>query len=784
MNVLFLNHKIQQCGVYQYGYRVYNILKKSSSNNYYYEEIENIDEYERIIKIIEPNVVIFNYHVATMPWLRNINLQTKIRNIIIPHESTINNSDIILTPESDGESNNIYNLPRPIYENIEEILNSYNIENTKLKDFINYKEENTPIFGSFGFGFRNKGFDKIINIINDNYDKAIIKLIITSAFFDENRDRIPHEISQLCYEINKKPNIKVMIYNEFVSNEEILIFLSSNTANIFLYDYMMGRGASSAIDYAISVKKPFVISDSFMFRHIYSDDICVYKTNIKDAINNSIKLLPTFIEGNSNQKLINKIEDIINKRFKTLDNTINNEPKLLIYAELSVGEIIDKYSILELKLKYIKDNEKLKNIKIEIETLSKYISLFKQSEIYKFLFHINELIWLDTDIIKNISLENNSFDNISKFAYVANRIFENNQRRFRIKNHFNIVSNSFVKEEKSYNNDICFIEIEDEKDIYNKIPEINYICISHDIICIKKKYEGVIHKLFENSNIFFTENDIDIHIETIKRYSIKTYNLNDSLREYFEFTPITYKSGGRFGDFFNQLSVVCENFYKTGKKGILYINQLPSRDDHFTLGIEGAYNDTYNMIKSQIYIKDYLIFNDEVVDIDLSAWRNILRNLHDTERNWCNLYKLCYNIEWGKHKWIETNLYNESWSDKIIIYVPHYRFLSDNSINKLYELIKNEIDNCVFVYNKEDEYVHYEYFCNKTNIKPNFYMINGFEEMISIINSCKLAFFGFTSHAVIANALHKKHYMIGEIGYNYYLNNIKHGMPNVIDILI
>ena len=49
---------------------------------------------------------------------------------------------------------------------------------------------------------------------------------------------------------------------------------------------MIGRSASSVIDYAVSIKTPFGISDSYMFRHIYSDRICLYKNTIQECIDN------------------------------------------------------------------------------------------------------------------------------------------------------------------------------------------------------------------------------------------------------------------------------------------------------------------------------------------------------------------------------------------------------------------------------------------------------------------------------------------------------------------
>ena len=81
--------------------------------------------------------------------------------------------------------------------------------------------------------------------------------------------------------------------------------------NIFLYDNMYGRGLSSVIDYAISAKKPIGISDSYMFRHIYSDEICLFKRSINDCITNSQKYIDKLFEENSNKKLINKFKDIL-----------------------------------------------------------------------------------------------------------------------------------------------------------------------------------------------------------------------------------------------------------------------------------------------------------------------------------------------------------------------------------------------------------------------------------------------------------------------------------------
>lgn len=322
MLVLFLNHTVQNCGVYQYGHRLFQILQKSTQHQYVYEEIDRLEQYSQVLSHHRPTIIIYNYHALTMPWLnRDTIFSQHIVNIGIAHESSDSLFDVSLNIDPDAlEKDNVLSLPRPIYENLEEIQQQQTLQQPSdpredsVKGFIDYNEgPDVPIYGSFGFGFLTKGFDTIVQLINTTYpdQKAIIKLVITFAHFDPNREHNIATVNRLCQQRNKNPNIKLLIRNDFFSNEEMLLFLASNTANVFLYDYMEGRGISSVIDYAISAKKPFVISNSHMFRNIYSDDICVFRTPLLQAIENSERLLPTFLEKYSHQKMIEKVDNVI-----------------------------------------------------------------------------------------------------------------------------------------------------------------------------------------------------------------------------------------------------------------------------------------------------------------------------------------------------------------------------------------------------------------------------------------------------------------------------------------
>ena len=236
-----------------------------------------------------------------MPWLSLSSISNKVINIGILHECIPNMFNYCINTQSD--------IPRPIFT---DIPNNIVTVNNNIIHFLNYGiDSNIPIIGSFGFGFTNKGFDKIIKYTNEQYDDAIIKIIMPYADFGDKTGEISRYVSMLCNNIEIKPNIKVMIIHDFLDDNDILYFLSKNTINVFLYDYMHGRGISSTIDFALSVDTPLAISDSYMFRHIYDDSICLYKTSFQDCMSNSMSIITKFRDIYSHKNSIEFIENYI-----------------------------------------------------------------------------------------------------------------------------------------------------------------------------------------------------------------------------------------------------------------------------------------------------------------------------------------------------------------------------------------------------------------------------------------------------------------------------------------
>jgi hypothetical protein len=308
MIVLFLNHATNNCGVYQYGKRLFDIIVKDDQITYVYREITNENEYIVVCGLENIGAIIYNYHQSTMNWLQTGNIQKTVTNIGVVHESPEYLFDIVcnLDPSMPSDVTH-YSIPRPIYENVDDLPAP---TGTAREFILAHTDGHIPIFGSFGFGFRNKGFHHIVTMINDNYDSAIIKFVIPVAHFDPDSQTVNH-MRTLCINANRKPGIVLMIHHEFLSNDDILSFLKSNTMNIFLYDDLHGRGISSAVDYAISVKKPVGVSNSHMFRNIYSDSICLNKVSISDCMNNSVTYCDQFVKQYSHINMIQKFRDIL-----------------------------------------------------------------------------------------------------------------------------------------------------------------------------------------------------------------------------------------------------------------------------------------------------------------------------------------------------------------------------------------------------------------------------------------------------------------------------------------
>ena len=125
-----------------------------------------------------------------------------------------------------------------------------------------------------------------------------------------------------------------------------------------------------------------------------------------------------------------------------------------IIIEVSIGELLDKISILEIKQQKIKNPEKLRFIKDEYSILKdqlekKIESSGELNELYKSLKEINSKLWVIEDE-KRLCEKEKEFD--EKFIKLSREVHFLNDDRAKIKLEINNLTNSKIKEIKEYTN--------------------------------------------------------------------------------------------------------------------------------------------------------------------------------------------------------------------------------------------------------------------------------------------------------------------------------------------
>ena len=130
---------------------------------------------------------------------------------------------------------------------------------------------------------------------------------------------------------------------------------------------------------------------------------------------------------------------------------MDNKSKKIL-SEISPGELLDKISILEIKLVKIKDEKSLNEINKEYESLVKtkklHIELTKELEkLINEIKKINLILWNIEDKIR-ICEKNKNFER--EFIELARSVYLNNDKRAKIKSDINKILGSSIKEIKQY----------------------------------------------------------------------------------------------------------------------------------------------------------------------------------------------------------------------------------------------------------------------------------------------------------------------------------------------
>jgi hypothetical protein len=123
----------------------------------------------------------------------------------------------------------------------------------------------------------------------------------------------------------------------------------------------------------------------------------------------------------------------------------------MVSIPVSVGEMIDKLSILQVKKIKVSNEEKLEFINKEFELLynlsSEYLNNLEIELIYSKLILVNTNLWDIEDKLRILEKEK-KFD--TEFIALARKVYFTNDERFRLKNEINLLTSSEIREIKDY----------------------------------------------------------------------------------------------------------------------------------------------------------------------------------------------------------------------------------------------------------------------------------------------------------------------------------------------
>ena len=123
----------------------------------------------------------------------------------------------------------------------------------------------------------------------------------------------------------------------------------------------------------------------------------------------------------------------------------------MITTPISVGELLDKLSILSIKKNRLTNPDKLFQVEKEFSFLyelsTKFLTVKDYFNLYDDLVLINSKLWEIEDKLR-VCEKNKKFD--EEFIELARSVYYTNDERFELKNKINLLSNSEIQEQKSY----------------------------------------------------------------------------------------------------------------------------------------------------------------------------------------------------------------------------------------------------------------------------------------------------------------------------------------------
>jgi len=274
VRVLFLNHAIARCGVYQMGRRIGQAL--DAAGVAHYAETPDLDSALALTQSHHPIVIIYNWHPSTLPWAPElIRRMPGSKHVGLMHE---------IAPEAPRMGAEIFPI-RIVCDP------SFPTDGVSLfrsvRHVPRYEAQRTGndvmTVGSFGFAVGGKMFPTIVHAVGAEFPGARVRLRIPHAHYGDEEGALAQRFAKAARDVTVG-GVTVEVAHDFLDEGELVTWLASNDLNVFFYEPNRGRGIASVLDYAIAAQRPIAINDSQMFRHVHSWLGCFPERSLRESI--------------------------------------------------------------------------------------------------------------------------------------------------------------------------------------------------------------------------------------------------------------------------------------------------------------------------------------------------------------------------------------------------------------------------------------------------------------------------------------------------------------------
>lgn len=318
----FINTEPALCSIHESGRQVFDCIVGGSEYDLDYIDFQEIDQtrlmsegaLHLISGVARSNPIhqsydfwVLNYHNSTMAPFFSRELVTRLAGpkfaIVLEVEPAaplafaergVFDGYIVLDPSA-TPTHEVFPFPRPL--------------NSLVKRPITRRRA-VPVIGSFGMGTPGKGFEQVVEAVNREFDRAIVRINVPAStyadgpMFGVHGESYAGHLKRLC-EYIAKPGIEVRFTNDFMDDDQLLKWCGENDLNLFLYSRRQS-GLSATTDQAIASGRPVLVSSNDTFRHIHPYIPPYPLTSLKEAMTTGASVVAKIQKDWSRQAFSNR----------------------------------------------------------------------------------------------------------------------------------------------------------------------------------------------------------------------------------------------------------------------------------------------------------------------------------------------------------------------------------------------------------------------------------------------------------------------------------------------